>query len=109
MIASGRSDERTNPGPPDISAVMAQINALLDASIAADGFRIPMVRERPGPPYGVIDLSAIDFEALAKRFEKTPAQERRTGAAQAGGPGAAGEDGPARTRRARTTWPSSRS
>jgi type I restriction enzyme R subunit len=50
---------------------MSQINDLLDASIEADGFRIPMVRERPGPPYGVIDISAIDFAALAKRFEKT--------------------------------------
>jgi type I restriction enzyme R subunit len=63
--------QRTNPGPPNISAVMSQINDLLDASIEADGFRIPMVRERPGPPYGVIDISAIDFAALAKRFEKT--------------------------------------
>ncbi len=63
--------QRTNPGPPAISAVMFQINNLLDASIEADGFRIPTVREQPGPPYGVIDISAIDFAALAKRFEKS--------------------------------------
>ena len=42
---------------------------------------------------GVIDISAIDFEALAKRFAKTPAEERRARASQAGGSGAAGEDG----------------
>jgi hypothetical protein len=42
---------------------MSQINDLLDASIEADGFRIPMVRERPSSPYGVIDVSAIDFAA----------------------------------------------
>jgi type I restriction enzyme R subunit len=63
--------QRTSPGPPDISGIMSQINALLDESIEADGFRIPVVRERPGPSDGVIDISAIDFAALAKRFEKT--------------------------------------
>jgi type I restriction enzyme R subunit len=47
---------------------MATINHLLDESIAADGFR---VRERPdGERRGAIDLSGIDFEALAKRFAK---------------------------------------
>jgi len=47
---------------------MGEINRLLDDSIAADGFRIREssggYRARPG----VIDLSRIDFEALAKRF-----------------------------------------
>ena len=62
--------ERTGDGSADISGVMATINSLLDGSIAADGFR---VRERPDG-YGreaTIDLSAIDFETLAKRFGKT--------------------------------------
>jgi type I restriction enzyme R subunit len=63
--------QRTNPGPPDISGIMSQINTLLDESIEADGFRIPVARERREPWAGVIDISAIDFEALAKRFEKT--------------------------------------
>jgi type I restriction enzyme R subunit len=63
--------QRTNPGPPDISRIMSQINSLLDASIEADGFRISAVRERPDGSPAVIDISAIDFEALAKRFEKT--------------------------------------
>ena len=58
--------ERTGDGPPDITGVMATINSLLDESIAADGFR---VSERPdGERRGSIDLSAIDFEALANRF-----------------------------------------
>jgi type I restriction enzyme R subunit len=49
---------------------MAEINALLDRSIAADGFLI--AREGPGEVRRkAIDLSSIDFEALAKRFAKT--------------------------------------
>jgi type I restriction enzyme R subunit len=49
---------------------MTAINGLLDASIAADGFQI-----QPGAPgsyrsRGTIDISAIDFETLAKRFAK---------------------------------------
>jgi type I restriction enzyme R subunit len=62
--------ERTGERPADISPVMAEINALLDRSIAADGF---VVRERPdeGGLYRAVDLSAIDFEALAKKFAST--------------------------------------
>jgi type I restriction enzyme R subunit len=62
--------ERLGEDPADISAVMAGINALLDDSIEA--FRI---RERAddaaGRKHGVIDISAIDFDALAKRFAIT--------------------------------------
>jgi type I restriction enzyme, R subunit len=59
--------ERTGEDVPDISGVMANINTLLDASIAAEGF---VIRERPdGSGRNVtIDLSAIDFEVLANRF-----------------------------------------
>jgi type I restriction enzyme R subunit len=65
--------ERTGGGPSDISGVMAAINDLLDASIAADGFRIRKSAARDAPDGsdrrpGTIDISAIDFEALAKRF-----------------------------------------
>ena len=58
--------ERTSAEPANVSAVMREINELLDKSIAADGFQI---RGVPGEPHGrsAIDLSAIDFEALAKR------------------------------------------
>jgi type I restriction enzyme R subunit len=63
--------EQLGEGPADISSVMGKIAALLDESIAADGFRI---RESPPDAPGanrVIDLSAIDFEVLAKRFSKS--------------------------------------
>jgi type I restriction enzyme R subunit len=49
--------------PPDISQAMAEIKALLDRSIASDGFEI-----RGASGHAEIDLSRIDFEALAKRF-----------------------------------------
>ena len=57
---------RNRSDPPDISHVMQGIQELLDGSIATEPFKI---QERAGG-YPVIDLSKIDFEALAKRFEK---------------------------------------
>ncbi|MCS6264111.1 MAG: type I restriction endonuclease subunit R [Nitrospira sp.] len=59
--------ERTGDGPADISAVMADLNKILDASVAADGFHIPQGKSG----HGVIDLTKIDFDALAKRFGKS--------------------------------------
>ncbi len=52
---------KLNPNPPDVSAVMGQIGMLLDRSI-----RGLNLREDLPPP---IDLSKIDFEALARRFQ----------------------------------------
>lgn len=62
--------ERTGEGPADITPIMTAINTLLDRSIAADGF---IVREDSGEGgrHKAIDLSSIDFEALAKRFATT--------------------------------------
>jgi type I restriction enzyme R subunit len=61
--------ERLGEGrPADISSVMAQINELLDESIAADGFHIRERGSAPGEWPGVIDISKIDFERLAQRF-----------------------------------------
>ncbi|CAK0770479.1 type I restriction enzyme, R subunit [Gammaproteobacteria bacterium] len=54
---------KLNPGPADISAVMASINQLLDASIT--GVDMPTESAR------AIDLSKIDFEALDRRFKKS--------------------------------------
>jgi type I restriction enzyme R subunit len=51
----------------DIVGVLADVNRLLDQSIAADGFTIQEGEER----YSIIDLSRIDFEALSKRFGKS--------------------------------------
>ncbi|MEP7153388.1 MAG: type I restriction enzyme endonuclease domain-containing protein, partial [Nitrospira sp.] len=59
--------ERTGEGPADISMVMADLNRILDASVAADGFHIPAGKTA----HAVIDLTKIDFEALAKRFGKS--------------------------------------
>ena len=63
--------ERTDEGPADITPVMADINALLDRSIAADGFRIAGDGSGETGRHTPLDLSAIDFEALAKRFATT--------------------------------------
>ncbi len=57
---------KINPGPPDISGVMAQIDQLLDDSIES-------VRVGDGPGK-LLDLSTIDFEALAKRFAASKAK-----------------------------------
>jgi type I restriction enzyme R subunit len=51
---------KINPNPTDISEVMGDINALLDKSITG------MTIREQGPP--ALDLSKINFEALAKRF-----------------------------------------
>lgn len=50
-----------NPNPPDISGVMGRINDLLDQSI--EGV------EMAAKPLPLLDLSKIDFAALAKRFK----------------------------------------
>jgi type I restriction enzyme, R subunit len=50
--------------PPDISAVMSDVEALLNDSIATEGYRI-------GPasnPEPLVNLSEIDFEALQAKF-----------------------------------------
>lgn len=54
---------KLNPNPPDISQVMGQINGLLDESITGHEIR------ESGPP--ALDLSKINFEALAKRFKES--------------------------------------
>ena len=53
----------------DISAVMGEIEALLNKSIAADGYVMPPVSNDPSR---FIDLSQIDFEALREQFDKGP-------------------------------------
>jgi len=54
---------RLNPNPPDVSQVMGQINGLLDESITGHEVR------ESGPP--ALDLSKINFEALARRFKES--------------------------------------
>ena len=52
--------------PADISGVMTEVEAVLDRSIAPEGYRI----EIPADGYNTeqIDLSQIDFEQLSERF-----------------------------------------
>lgn len=52
-----------NPNPPDITQVMNAINGLLDESITGHEIR------EQGPP--ALDLSKINFEALAQRFKES--------------------------------------
>jgi type I restriction enzyme R subunit len=54
---------KLNPHQPDISQVMGRINGLLDESIIGHE-----IREQGAP---ALDLSKINFEALAKRFKKS--------------------------------------
>src|ERR1017187_8620108 len=51
----------------DISAVMADVEALLNKSIAAGGYVMPPVSNDPAR---YIDLSQVDFEALKAQFDK---------------------------------------
>ena len=54
---------KVNPNPADVSEVMGGINTLLDKSITG------MTIREQGPP--ALDLSKINFEALADRFRKS--------------------------------------
>ncbi|MCX7038018.1 MAG: type I restriction endonuclease subunit R [Spirochaetes bacterium] len=54
---------KLNPNPPDISTIMGQITGLLDESITG-----LTIREAGLP---AIDLSKINFEALAQRFKES--------------------------------------
>jgi restriction endonuclease HindI-like protein/N-6 DNA methylase len=61
-------DRRQDPfgdSAVDIAEVMAEIEALLDQSIGAEGYAMPPVADRNR----YVDLSQIDFEALRDKFE----------------------------------------
>jgi type I restriction enzyme R subunit len=54
---------KLSPNPPDISTIMGQITGLLDESITG------LTIKEAGPP--AIDLSKVNFEALAQRFKQS--------------------------------------
>lgn len=54
---------KLSPNPPDIAQVMGRVNALLDESITG------MTIREQGPP--ALDLSKINFAALAQRFRES--------------------------------------
>jgi type I restriction enzyme R subunit len=60
---------RLNPNPPDIAPVMGRIGLVLDESITGHEIR----EAGPGP----LDLSRLDFAALAERFAGYAASKHR--------------------------------
>lgn len=54
---------KLDPQGSDVSGVMSEIQKLLDASIQGVGMS--------GKPAPILDLSRIDFQALAKKFKKS--------------------------------------
>ena len=54
---------KLNPNPADITAVMGDINRILDASITGV--------DMPAKPAPLMDLSKVDFEALRQRFQES--------------------------------------
>jgi len=63
LTLAGAIRVKLSPNPPDIATILAQITDLLDESITGLTIR------QGGPP--AIDLSKINFEALAQRFKKS--------------------------------------
>lgn len=53
--------------PADVSAVMSEVDRLLDDAVAARGFEIPEGSE----PKPLVNLTEIDFEALAEQFAQS--------------------------------------
>src|SRR5665647_3240746 len=64
------SATRGKLGPVDISAVSAKIEALLDEKIEGVAITAPIIEGDAAG--GRVDLSAIDFEKLAKLFASRP-------------------------------------
>jgi type I restriction enzyme R subunit len=58
---------RSQIPPVDISEVMADIEALLDQSIEAEGFVMPPVADKSR----YVDLGKVDFEALREQFGRS--------------------------------------
>jgi len=65
-IAAAIAERTGGEGPADISEVMSKVSQVLDESIAADGFTIRHTSNK-----AIVDLSRIDFAALAKRFAQS--------------------------------------
>jgi type I restriction enzyme R subunit len=58
---------KTHPDPVDISKILGEITQILDQSVS--GVSIPST------PGTILDLSKIDFEALAKRFKASKSKK----------------------------------
>jgi len=62
-VVAAEIKSRLNPSPVDLSAVMGSISQLLDQSITGVTMKAAETRK--------VDLSKIDFKALAERFSKS--------------------------------------
>ena len=56
---------RAQAGRPNVSAVMAKIEAVLDETISAEDYRLKEHGEQP-----LLDLSQVDFDALREKFDQ---------------------------------------
>ena len=65
LIAELAKTIRAQKDPVNITEVMEKISGVLDGAI------VTTVKEEPGTPAKTIDLSKIDFGALARKFEKS--------------------------------------
>ncbi|MFD2257985.1 HsdR family type I site-specific deoxyribonuclease [Luteolibacter algae] len=65
LIAELAKTIRAQKDPVNITEVMEKISGLLDGAI------VTTAKEEPGAPAKTIDLSKIDFAALARKFEKS--------------------------------------
>jgi type I restriction enzyme R subunit len=70
MVAYLGKTIRARTEPPDVSAIMTEVEKLLDDAVAAQGYRIPEGSE----PKPLVNLCEIDFEELAERFGKIKAK-----------------------------------
>lgn len=62
---------RSLSAPADISAVMREVEELLDDSIATEGYIIAAPVGQDLESAGLVNLSELDLEALTKRFESS--------------------------------------
>ena len=77
LVAYLAAKIRAETDPPDISEVMADVEELLNDSIATSGYTIGP----PAAPEALVNLSEIDFEALQQKFanghKRTEAEKLR--------------------------------
>jgi type I restriction enzyme R subunit len=72
LIAELAKTIRAQKDPVNIAEVMERISAVLDGAI------VTAVKDQPGTPAKTIDLSKIDYEVLARKFENSKTKNIET-------------------------------
>lgn len=72
LIAELAKTIRAQKDPVNIAEVMERISAVLDGAI------VTAVKDQPGTPANTIDLSKIDYEVLARKFENSKTKNIET-------------------------------